>query len=344
MTGLGGSALAFPMPKAQPPQENALRLVLAAGKNTAPVEDAAKSLDNAAKTLEAGKAEQAVKQLSALLSSSRLEGSAMARALFLRGTAYQKLGRPAQAISDLTSALWLKGGLSEADRTVALARRAEAYREAGLNELADADSKTASRSASTAAPSQRVSNWQTSTATARADSAPQREAAASASAPNAQKQGAPASSLSGFFANLFGGGSSAATPRASAEPPAGNTVAIGTAWSTSTIESQSKAPKATRVAERRDADNAAPATRGASYRVQVAAVRRRQEAEAIVARLKKERIAEFENRSPEVDQTVIGNMGTFYRVVVGPYADADGARPLCARLRTMSLDCLIRAD
>ncbi len=180
----------------------------------------------------------------------------------------------------------------------------------------------------------------------RADPAPQREAAASANAPNAQKQGSSASGLSGFFANLFGGGGSAAQPRASVEPPAGNTVAIGTAWSTSTIESQSKAPKATRVAERRDAGNegqAVTATRGA-YRVQVAAVRRRQDAEAIVDRLKKERITEFENRSPEVDQTVIGNMGTFYRVVVGPYADADGPRPLCAKLRKMSLDCLIRAD
>ena len=94
--------------------------------------DAQKTLDAAAKSLEAGKAKQAIQQINVLLSGPKLDVRIMARAMVIRGSAWRKQGKPAQAIADLTSALWLKGGLSEADRTAALATRTEAYREAGL--------------------------------------------------------------------------------------------------------------------------------------------------------------------------------------------------------------------
>ena len=47
----------------------------------------------------------------------------MAKALFYRGVAYRQQRKPAQAISDLTSALWLKGGLGGSDRADALQQR-----------------------------------------------------------------------------------------------------------------------------------------------------------------------------------------------------------------------------
>ena len=56
----------------------------------------------------------------------------MAKALLYRGIAYRQQKKPAQAIADLTSALWLKGGLAEADRSDALKQRTSAYQEAGL--------------------------------------------------------------------------------------------------------------------------------------------------------------------------------------------------------------------
>ena len=136
-----------------------------AAKRADPAE-AKSALDGVAKALDAGKTEQAVQQINGLLSGSRLQGPSMARALYLRGAAYQKQGKPAQAIADLTSALWLKGGLSEADRAAATALRTEAYRQAGLNDLAEADAKKAGgrSGASASAPAAASSGWQTESA------------------------------------------------------------------------------------------------------------------------------------------------------------------------------------
>jgi cell division septation protein DedD len=43
----------------------------------------------------------------------------------------------------------------------------------------------------------------------------------------------------------------------------------------------------------------------------------------------------------EVDETVFGNMGTFYRVRLGPFAAADESKALCSQLRTKGYDCLV---
>ena len=58
-----------------------------------------------------------------------------ARMLYYRGLAFRKLGKPGFAISDLTSALWLKDGLSEAERAGAIEDRALAYKEAGISNV-----------------------------------------------------------------------------------------------------------------------------------------------------------------------------------------------------------------
>ena len=46
-------------------------------------------------------------------------------------------------------------------------------------------------------------------------------------------------------------------------------------------------------------------------------------------------------RQPEVTEAVLGNMGTFYRVRVGPYADAKEPQQLCGGLRSSGFDCLV---
>ncbi len=71
----------------------------------------------------------------------------MAKALYYRGTAYRKQGKPAQAISDLTTAAWLKGGLSDSDRAQAMEQRQLAYSEAGLGSQAPSDRRGATRCA-----------------------------------------------------------------------------------------------------------------------------------------------------------------------------------------------------
>lgn len=68
--------------------------------------------------------------------SSALEGDLsrqeIAEALYYRGLAYRELGKPGQAISDLTTAISVKNGLSKAHLKDAVKNRAGAYREAGI--------------------------------------------------------------------------------------------------------------------------------------------------------------------------------------------------------------------
>ncbi len=102
-------------------------------KKQDPVE-AQRAIEGAVKLLESGKADQAVQALTTTISGGNLPPAIMAKALLYRGMAYRQQQKPAQAISDISGALWLKGGLSPTDRTSALQQRAAAYQEAGLTE------------------------------------------------------------------------------------------------------------------------------------------------------------------------------------------------------------------
>lgn len=313
--------------------------------------DAHRTLDAAAKSLDAGKAELAVQQLNSLLSGPKLDVRLMARAMVLRGAAWRKQGKPAQAIADLTSALWLKGGLSEADRSAALAMRTEAYREAGLADAGPAEPK-----ASTGKRAE----------TSSAAVAPGGQSEETRPAPSAEKSSPPVASTqkstgaSGFFSNLFGGGSSSGSPAAS---PGGEASAdtgerekrkvaapqpaIGTSWSNVTDvkpSSPKSRPEAAAPAVGTVTTASTAASAGGRYRVQVASVRSRSEAQALASKVKAQHAAALGARQLEIDETVIGNMGTFYRVRIGPYADAEEPRSLCAKLRGGGLDCLILAD
>lgn len=77
------------------------------------------------------------------------------------------------------------------------------------------------------------------------------------------------------------------------------------------------------------------------YRLQVAAVRSRDEAGQVVSRLVQQHGSSLGPRQPVIDEAVIGNMGTFYRVRVGPYANAQEPGQLCAALRPQGFDCLV---
>jgi hypothetical protein len=70
-------------------------------------------------------------------------------------------------------------------------------------------------------------------------------------------------------------------------------------------------------------------------------VRSRSEAYALSVRLVSQYAGELGTRRPQVDQAVIGSMGTFYRVRLGPYADANEPKQLCGALRSTGFDCLV---
>jgi cell division septation protein DedD len=85
---------------------------------------------------------------------------------------------------------------------------------------------------------------------------------------------------------------------------------------------------------------AARATKG-RYKVHIAALRSRADAEALAHRLVAQHGADLDNRVPTVDEAVIGSMGTFYRVRIGGFASQEEPRGLCNKLRTSGLDCLV---
>ncbi len=324
-----------------------------ASKSGQAAQEAERTIETGIAALEAGKADLAVQELSSAITGGKISQSALARALYYRGMAYRKQGKPAQAIADLTSALWIKNGLDGEQRANALANRAGAYRDAGLKDQAEADEKRVAAGAGVA------SQAQTARTTAAASSPSQQAAAPSASG----------GGLGGFFNSLFGSSPAAQEPvsqgfATSVTPPeaSGRTAARSapaasvSAWST---QANPNAPgwKDSTEVRRIDRSAGTPATTGSTkasvtkavartevpagrYHVQVAAVRSRQEAQAVAAKLKAIRAAGAE-RDAAIEEAVVGNMGTLYRVRLGPFASAGEVQSLCPPLRKAGLDCLV---
>lgn len=325
----------------------------AAPKKRDPAE-AQRQIDTGIKLLQDGKAEPAIQMLTAATSGGGLPPQQMGRALYHRGIAYRKAGKPAQAISDLTSALWLKNGLTDADRADALKQRSEAYREAGLPDQTDSEGKVAgAKAARTAA------------------AAPADQAKAATPAPAASTN---------FLAGLFGGNKTPLAPPAAeapakpaAAPPAAapKSEAQTSGWSSQTRPAKTAEPvkaatmtapvqpapeaepaPAAKSRQRTAAASPAPAPAAAApaaaitakpdgkFRARVALVRTRADAEAIVARLRVQHAGAIGNAATEINEASFGNMGTFFQVRVGPFAREADASGVCAKLKGSGLDCV----
>ena len=319
---------------------------------------AERALETSIKYYESGKTDQAIQAINMVLQSGGLPSSKMARALHYRGLAYKKSGKPAQAIADLTSALWLKGGLAPSERTEALAQRAAAYREAGLGEppAIDAGGSKATAAAPSSEPAARPAS---SAATAAPAPAPAQSAATEA----------PASSggIGGFFSNIgsmFGSGPAQAEapppPQGVAAPAATGSVHAPpppavSSWSETKVSAAAPAkvaaaaPAAAAPARApaaavapAAAPAAVPAAEAGRFRLQVAAVRTRAEAEAIAAKVKREFAKKLASHQAVINSAAVGDMGTFYRVRVGPYANANEPRQLCISMRAAGgYDCMV---
>jgi cell division protein FtsN len=314
------------------------------------------AFDAGIKAYGAGKNEEAIRAFEAAIRGG-LPSAQMPRLLYYRGLVFRKMGKPGFAVSDLTSALWLKNGLSEAERADATKMRALAFQEAGISDVPAVPQS--SYAEAPALPGQ--SPPAAGTQTASAGGAP-----ATSNAPAAPTPTSSSGGVSGFFSSLFGGGSSseekppepapAATASIANEAPAADSAGWG---GTTEVVAQAEAvpkrrapeiasPFVTQVASvekpRASATDAAPVARSApsgKYRLQVAAVRSRSEAEALAGLLVGRHAEQLGGRKPEVDESVIGSMGTFYRVRLGPYASAGEPETLCNALRSDGFDCLV---
>jgi hypothetical protein len=292
---------------------------------------AQKTIAAAAKQIEAGKAGEAAQALTAVLSGGNLPPAIMAKALLYRGMAYRQQKLPAQAIADLTSALWLKGGLGEADRADALRQRAAAYQEAGLTDSGGAVAAVpgAARSATRTASADQ--GW--STATINQGTAPSPEPAQPSSGWN----------LGNAFAGLFGGTSPSSAPASSPPPAAPETTASIEPTRRQAAEASPSRPRTSAWSRNTEVSPAvAVATKAEGrFRIQVGMVRSESEAQALAARVRREHAAALASRETEVDQTVVGNMGSFFRVRVGPYATQADGQAACAKLKGSGLDCMV---
>src|SRR5262245_6384930 len=294
-------------------------------KRQDPIE-AERTIAAASQQLEAGKSAEAAQALTRVLNGGGLPPAMMAKALLYRGIAYRQQKKPAQAIADLTSALWLKGGLGEADRADALRQRAAAYEEAGLAGSGEAIAPAVPNATRGA-----------------------RTASAGGGSPEAAPSPPPSSSgWSNPFAGWFGGASPA--PSRPPQPEPSTTASIDAppqahAPPRSTSQSGTKTSAWTSQTDMRGgsgpARESAAGTPEGRFRIQIGMLRTEAEAQALSARVKREHPDALGAREAEIDETVVGNMGSFYRVRVGPFASAQEGQAACAKLKGAGIDCLL---
>ncbi len=333
-----------------------------------------KSLDAGKKAYQAGDAKRAVKLINTAMASKELSSQEIAQALYYRGLAYKKAGVPGRAISDLSGAIWMKGGLTSSERAQATKVRDAAYRAAGINNPpGTSQSKLAVASPASNAAADAFSGWETATKDIGVPDSPKPTTTAAASptpAPSASQTSAPTSTSStsssgggigGFFSNVtnfFSGGSSSDQPAPQSPTPVTTASTKSppvesSSWTQSTQVSaapsaaapkpppQVTTPFKTQVAVAPSGTNAAERTATGKYRVQVASVRSRSEANAVAAQVIAKYGSQLGSRRPVIDEAVVGSMGTFYRVRLGPYASANEPEKLCGSLRSSGFDCLV---
>jgi cell division septation protein DedD len=306
---------------------------------------------------QAGKFDTTIQSMNAAMQTGALPPSLLANALYYRGAAFQKQGKPGQAISDLTSALWLKGGLTDADRADAVKARAQAYQDAGLTDQGSVPGGSqAATPSGTGSLGSGASSGLTETPSARGSSAAPVMSAAPMDTPPSSSGG-----ISDLFSNMFG----SSKPSQPAPPPtpapqaaAAQSVASPTngtpevlPWSGQTTAAQ-PSPDATSPATAPRATPApkVPATKVVAvpkaatgkYRIQVAAVKSRDEASEVISKIQSQGGILAATPSA-VDETTFGTMGTFYRVRLGPFANAQAAKAPCDQLKAQGFDCLVTA-
>jgi tetratricopeptide (TPR) repeat protein len=170
-------------------------------------------LRNGAASLAAGKYDAAVRQLSATINSDNASPGDAAKALYLRGIAYRKMGEPARAAADLGAAIWL--GLPEPDKVKALVNRGLAFQAAGLSKEGEAELAAARKAGGSRAVDDLIAEGGGAPAGAAA-------IAAFATEVRPEAQGGPSTTISGGEA-----------PAPQSEPPTRTANASPSAWSTS---------------------------------------------------------------------------------------------------------------
>jgi cell division septation protein DedD len=94
------------------------------------------------------------------------------------------------------------------------------------------------------------------------------------------------------------------------------------------------------VAPANPAPAATPSNDG-TYKLQLAAVRTKAEAQEMAEKVREEAATLVGSRTFEIVEDVYGNMGRFYRVRIGSYSEPAQALSACASLRDRRMDCMV---
>ncbi len=274
-----------------------------------------RKLSDAYKLMEGDKTGDAIKQLDALLEGSPEDADAASKAMLLRGQAYAKGGRHAQALADFNAALWLQG-LSSSQRKEAVEGRKAALAKLGLGDgeatASEATEKPESapspQPARTQQPAQRPApeSWQTEV--------------------QAAEQEEDSGGIGSFFSGLFGG---------DADEPEGQTASVDTS-----SDSSAASGWATRTAEVEEASADAQGDSG-QFRVQIASVSSREGAESEAQRLSRILGDAMAGETASIVRTDTEAGNTYYRILVGPKPSRDVAEEMCQMFKSRGVDCLV---
>jgi hypothetical protein len=102
-------------------------------------------------------------------------------------------------------------------------------------------------------------------------------------------------------------------------------------------------PPRTRTAVAATAPSAAPSPSGGSY-VQVTSRRTEGEAQNEFRALQAKFPEQLSGREPVIRRADLGEKGTFYRALVGPFASAEEAAQLCSGLKAAGGNCLVQRN
>jgi hypothetical protein len=193
-------------------------------------------LKSGAASLAAGKYSDAVRQLSATINSDNASQGDAAKALYLRGIAYRKMGESARAAADLGAAIWL--GLPEPDRVKALVNRGLAFRAAGLSKEGEAELASARKLGGSREVDQLIADG---------GGAPASAAAVAAFSTEVRPEGAATASTEtrrSWFPS-FGQSGSDAAPAPEPQAPPTRTASASPQWTTTTSKPGETAAPAT---------------------------------------------------------------------------------------------------
>ncbi len=338
---------------------SAVMVVLLAGAGALPAAagdgtGARKSLEIGIKAYREGAVEASIEALSGALEEG-LGSHDTAQALYYRGLAYRALGKPGQAIADLTGAIAEKNGLAPSQLADAADNRTAAYAEAGISSSESVVVGKPAKRLRTSARGPKPQSFLTTTSIDPIKSATSLWGAARIVPPTVPAGEPTAHAEAGISSSgsVVVGKPAKGSPASSVREPKSQSFLTTTSidatapanppWNAATIappQAHAKEPTVFATEVLSSDSPSAAAARG--IRLQVARVQTQSEAYALAVRLVSQHGAEFRSDMLRIERAVAENKGPVFLVRLGPFASADEAQQRCSALRRGGFDCVVQ--